>query len=141
MDNCPFCENIKLKSRIIDETENTLTILSNPALVKGYCLVIPKKHVENFDELSDDEKQELFFQVIKMQEILLKKFSGCDIRQNFRPFQPQGNLKVNHLHIHLQPREFKDELYDKCQIFETEVFRDLSDEELNELVELIKNAD
>ena len=98
--NCPFCD-LK-EERIIEETKNTFTILSNPAIVKGHLLVIPKRHAEKLSELNGDEKIELFNQVIKMQEILLRKFSGCDIRQNYRPFQAQDSLKVNHLHIHLQ---------------------------------------
>ena len=132
-EKCPFCSKIEPKSRIIDETNKTLTILSNPALVEGHCLVIPKRHVEKLSELNKEEKEELFSQVVKAQELLLKKFGGCDIRQNFRPFQKQSNLKVNHLHIHLQPRELEDELYKKCQIFEKEVFKELSQEELDKL--------
>ena len=107
-EECPFCRLDEKKSRILFETEHTLTILSNPALVRGHCLVIPKKHVERLSELSEEELREIFSQLVKVQEILLKKFGGCDLRQNFRPFQKQGRLKVNHLHIHLQPREFKD---------------------------------
>lgn len=135
-EKCPFCE-IKDTNRILDETDKTLTILSNPALVKGHCLVIPKRHVEKLSELSEEEKEELFSQVIKIQEILLKKFGGCDIRQNYRPFRKQNNLKVDHLHIHLQPRELFDELYKKCQIYEKEIFRKLSQEESDKLKEKI----
>ena len=54
---------------------------------------------------------------------------GCDIKQNYRPFQKQTKLKVNHLHIHLQPRELFDNLYEKSQIFEKEIFSDLEDVE------------
>jgi len=133
--NCPFCD-LK-EERIIEETKNTFTILSNPAIVKGHLLVIPKRHAEKLSELNGDEKIELFNQVIKMQEILLRKFSGCDIRQNYRPFQAQDSLKVNHLHIHLQPREFEDELYKSCQIYEKTIFKELDKEEINKAKEFI----
>ena len=137
----PFCNISEQKTKIIDETENTLTILSNPALVKGHCLVIPKRHIESLSELNDKEREEFFSQVIKMQELLLKEFSGCDIRQNFRPFQKQNGLKINRLHIHIQPREFEDELYQKCQIFEKELFKQLSEKELNKLIESLRKND
>ena len=147
MNDCPFCGNVELKSRIIDETCNTITILSNPALVNYHLFVIPKKHVEKLSDLTCEERTELFEQAVKFQNILLKKFGGCDIRQNCRPFQKQDTLKVNHVHIHLQPRTFKDELYTKSQIFETSIFRNLNNYELNriksgisELKEEIKNA-
>ncbi len=135
--NCVFCKSIEPKSRVLYETENTFSILSNPALVKGHVLVIPKKHVEKISELNEEERGDLFEQAIKMQELLLKKYGGCDIRQNFRPFQKQDELKVNHLHIHLQPREFEDELYWKCQIYEKEIFKNLNEEELEKLKEEI----
>jgi len=133
--NCPFCNIDELKTRIIDETSNTLIILSNPALVYGHCLAIPKRHVEKLSELYDYERKELFERIIKTQERLLRKFSGCDIRQNYRPFQTQSNLKVNHLHIHLQPRELNDELYTKCQVSETSLFKFLSSKELDKIRE------
>jgi diadenosine tetraphosphate (Ap4A) HIT family hydrolase len=45
----------------------------------------------------------------------------------------QGRLKVDHVHFHLLPRTFKDELYQKCQINETNVFEPLLQEEIVEL--------
>ncbi len=132
---CVFCDIVgsKKNREIIFETENTLTILSNLSLVKGHCLIMPKRHVEKISELNEKESEEIFSELVKVQDILLKKFFGCDIRQNFRPFQKQDKLKVNHLHFHLQPREFFDTLYEKCQIYEKEIFRDLSQEELKEI--------
>lgn len=136
MKECPFCD-ISKENRIIDETERTFSILSNPCLMKGHCLIVPKRHVERLDELSNEELSEIFNETIKIQKLLLKKFKGCDIRQNCRPFQKQDNLKVNHLHIHLQPRELFDELYEKSQKFEKDIFRKLNHKELDEIKEFI----
>ncbi len=63
---------------------------------------------------------------------------GCDIRQNYRPFQAENNLKIDHLHIHLQPREFEDRLYSKCQIFEKDVFEYLTEKEMGDIIKLLK---
>lgn len=138
VENCPFCNVEKSEStRILEETKHTYTILSNPSLMKGHCLVIPKKHVEILAELNDDERIELFEQVVRMQALLIRKFMGCDIKQNYRPFQKQDELKINHLHIHLQPRELYDELYEKCLIHEKEVFKKLTQEQLDEDKEFV----
>lgn len=137
--NCPFCDINKEKTRIIKERKKVFVILSNPRLMPGHFLVIPKRHVEKISELNEDERKELFNTVVEFQEKILSKFaSGCDIRQNYRPFQKQNKLKVDHLHIHLQPREFKDELYERCQIFEKDLFKELSDEEKEKLFNLFK---
>jgi len=102
----------------------------------GHLLVIPKRHVEKPSELNEQERAELFETVIEFQEKILNKISsGCDIKQNYRPFQKQNRLKVNHLHFHLQPRELFDELYKKCQIFQKDIFKDLSQQELSEMFE------
>ena len=135
--DCAFCGKLEKKSRIINESKYSFTILSNPALMKGHCLVIPKRHVESLMELSEEEKIDLLSQIIKMEKKLLEKFPGCDVRQNYRPFQLESSLKVNHLHIHLQPRTLFDELYEKCQKFEGEVFKILSEEEIEEVKNFI----
>ncbi len=127
---CPFCRILSEdKKRIIRQTENTFTVLSNPRLMPGHLLVIPKRHIEKFSELTEAEKNELFNEAIKLQEKILEKYGGCDLSQHYRPFIVQNRLKVNHLHIHLRPREFEDELYKKVQIHEQEAFTDLSEPE------------
>lgn len=136
---CPFCGIDKEKNRIIKEGEFTFVIFSDPRLMPGHLLVIPKRHVEKLSELSEKERKELIDNVIEFQEKILKKIApGCDIRENYRPFQKQDNLKVYHLHIHLQPRELKDELYKECQIYETEVFKTLSEEEVKNISGLLE---
>ena len=136
--DCPFC-NIE-KNRILTERKFTRVIFSNPRLMPGHLLVIPKRHVEKLSELSKEEQQELFKTTIEFQEKILNKIaSGCDIRINYRPFQKQDDLKVNHLHIHLQPRELFDELYQKCQIFERDVFEDLKLEELEKIHKILSS--
>ncbi len=96
----------------------------------GHILVVPKRHVEQLTELRLDEKVELWSTVEEFQKRIVDHLaSGCDIRQNYRPFQPQDQLKVHHLRIHLQPRELEDELYQRCQIYEKEIFQPLSENE------------
>lgn len=137
--DCPFCNINKEKTRIIKETKNSFVILSNPKLVPGHILVIPKRHVERLFELNELERNDILNLLIKYQEKILKNVSsGCDIRQNYRPFQKQGKIKVNHLHIHLQPRELEDELYKKCQIFEKEIFKELESGEMEKFSKMLK---
>lgn len=136
--NCPFCKIlIDNTERIIRQTDNTFTVLSDPHLLPGHLLVIPKKHVEKFSELDLNERGELFDEAILLEEKILKNFaSGCDLTQHFRPFIQQNRLKVNHLHIHLRPREFEDELYQKVQKYEIDVFKNLEEEEFKKYKKL-----
>ena len=128
--DCPFCSIIKTKDRIIKECKYCFVILSNPRLVPGHLLVIPKRHVEKTSQLNKKERDEIFRIIIKFEEKILKKFSsGCDIRSHYRPFMKQSWVKVDHIHFHLQPREFKDELYQKAQKYEMDVWKEISKEE------------
>ena len=136
---CPFCNINKERNRIITEKIYVYVILSNPRLIPGHLLVIPKRHVEKISELNKEEKQELFDTVIEYQEkIILKIATGCDITQKYRPFIKQSRLKVDHIHIHLLPRELNDELYKRSQIYETDIFKDLTDIESDKIIKLLK---
>ena len=136
---CPFCNIDKKRTRIIKEGKYIWVVLSNPRLVDGHLLIVPKRHIEKPSQMTEEEKKEIFDTVIDFQEKILSKFSsGCDIRQNCRPFQKQSHLKVNHVHFHLLPREFEDELYQKCQIHETGIFRMLTEEEKEKFAKLFK---
>lgn len=137
---CPFCSTglEKTKNEIIANKKFVRVIFSNPRLMPGHLLVIPKSHVERLSELNEAERKELFGTIIEFQEKILNTIaSGCDVREHYRPFQKQDALKVNHIHFHLQPRELFDELYEKTQVFEKNIFQSLPSEELEELKKLL----
>lgn len=126
--SCVFCD--LNGERILRETKNTITLLSNPYLMEGHSLVIPKLHVEKLSELSAKVRHELIDETMNVQELLMQRLDipGCDIRQNYRPFMQDNRLKVSHLHFHVIPRYFGDELYEKSRIYEKQVFADLTPE-------------
>lgn len=123
---CPFCTIDEIKTRTLEEGNLIRVVLSNPRLTPGHLLVIPKRHAEALWELNAEEERALFETAIKYQKRIVEKFStGCDLRQNYRPFLPESEVKVNHMHLHLVPRNFEDELYQKSQRFEREMFQPL----------------
>ena len=137
---CRFCKINSEKTRIIEETQSVMVVLSNPRLMPGHILVIPKRHVLRLSELNQQELKDLIEKVIEYQEKILSKIAkGCDIRQNLRHFQKESDLRVNHLHIHLQPRELYDELYEKSQIHEKLIFKELSEKEKEEIIKLLRD--
>ncbi|KXJ98484.1 MAG: HIT domain protein [Parcubacteria bacterium OLB19] len=137
---CRFCDlETKNQHKFVDVRKHCIVIFSNPRLMKGHLLVIPKRHVLNFVDLSEEEQKELFDTTIYYQDKIIKTLaSGCDIKQHNRSFIPENDLKVDHLHIHLQPREFEDELYLKSQIFDRGIFKPLSEDEVFEVCNLLK---
>lgn len=105
---------------------------SNPQLVLHHILVIPERHVEEPSQLDPDECRELFDTIILFQKRIMKLGigTGCDVRQHWRPFLPENDLKVDHLHWHIIPRTLNDTLYTEAQCLEDSLFRYLSGEEM-----------
>lgn len=136
--NCPFCIIDKVKTKVLKEGKSYFVALSNPRLVPGHLLVIPKRHLERPSQLTQKERKEIFNAIIELEEKILKKFSsGCDIKTHYRPFIKQGWVKVDHLHFHLHPRNPEDELYQKTQIYEKDLWQDLSEEETEKFSKLL----
>ncbi len=135
-DSCPFCDIIK-EERTLKEGKFAYVIFSNPRLMPGHLLVIPKRHVERISELKNDEREEMFNLLIEFQTKILEKLaSGCDIRQNFKPYVKNSRTHVDHVHFHLLPREFQDDLYKTVEQYKDPLYKDLSDSEKQKLTNL-----
>ncbi|MFA6601636.1 MAG: HIT domain-containing protein [Candidatus Paceibacterota bacterium] len=130
--DCRFCKILFDKDRgILRTSKHTITILSDPRLMPGHFLIIPKRHVERLSELTKEERQDLLEEVTYLQEKIIAKLApGCDVCQHYRPFIPDNKLKVSHLHFHLRPRKLDDELYLKVQIHEKEMFKSVEEGEV-----------
>ncbi len=136
--DCPFCDFAE--DRTIKTGKLSQSLLSNPRLVVGHTLVIPKRHVENPQDLMSEELQEIFAEIWRIEQKMLKSklATGCDIRQHYRPFLEESRTKVNHLHFHVLPRTLDDKLHQTSMKFELDLFVDLSDHEQQQMKKLLK---
>lgn len=135
---CPFCEIDPVRNRTLQESEHARVIFSNPRLMKGHLLVIPKRHVEQPWDLEEHELKQIFSHIHDLQKRISSSLgTGCDVRQNYRPFMKQGRLKVDHLHFHLLPRTFQDDLYERSMKYETDIFSDLPINEADSVAKLL----
>ncbi|HEY1064047.1 MAG TPA: HIT family protein [Candidatus Saccharimonadales bacterium] len=135
--NCPFCDT---QDRVLKENANAQVILSNPRKVPGHFLVVPKRHIEAPWELSPEELQDIFELIFFIEQKIIGKLGdGCDIRQNYRPFMKQNQLKVDHVHFHVIPRSLEDYIYSVSEKYETELFAELDDVERGEVSKLLED--
>ena len=99
--NCPFC--MLPAERILILADEALVIRDAFPVSPGHTLVIPRRHIGSFFELSDAERT-------CMVELLARAKAELDLS-----FQPDGfNIGINdgaaagqtvpHLHLHLIPR-------------------------------------
>ena len=113
-------------------------IFSNPRIMPGHLLVIPKRHVTRLSEMTKEEKDELLELLIEFEEKILEKLSaGCDIRQNYKPYVQNSRTSVKHFHFHLYPRNLNDELHQVLEPVYKPLYRDLPDEEKEKLFKLL----
>jgi len=136
--NCPFCNITKKEpDRVLKEKEHFVVFLSNPRLMKGHTLVVPKRHVKRLKELTREEKEELIETIIEFQNKILDNIAeGCDIRRHYRPFLDDA-VTVSHLHFHLQPRHFADKLWEESQQHQRNLLENLNEEEKKEMKALL----
>lgn len=134
--SCPFCN---VGKRVLKENEHAVVILSNPRKVPGHILVLPKRHIEEPWKLTADELTDIFKLIFFVEQRILGKLGdGVDIRQNYRPFKKEDELKKNHVLFHVIPRGKDDYLYTASEKFERDLFTDLDDLERKEVEKLLK---
>ena len=101
-DPCLFCEFLKNKE-ISAENDLAFAIFDGFPVNPGHVLVIPKRHVANYFELTTEE-------VLAIRDLLQRMKTEVDAK-----FHPDGyNIGVNvgadagqsifHVHVHLIPR-------------------------------------
>jgi ATP adenylyltransferase len=138
-EDCPFCTSAREEGRTLKEGKYAYVIFSNPRFVPGHLLVIPKRHVDGrIGNITKEERDEIFDLLAEFQEKILTKISsGCDIRQQFKPYVKNSRTHVDHMHWHLDPREFKDKLYEQAYIHREKLYEDLPPGEAERLTKLL----
>lgn len=98
--NCIFCSP---KSKIINETALAYSIFDVYPVSKGHSLIIPKRHISNYFDLTMEERIATNLIINRIKEIIDLKYKpdGYNIGVNIGKFAGQT---INHVHIHLIPR-------------------------------------
>lgn len=105
---CPFCT--LAAERILKQNEHGVWVMDAYPVSPGHSLVIPRRHVGSFFELTNDERLALLSLLEEAKAEVSARFNpdGYNIGINDGPAAGQT---VPHLHIHLIPR-YKGDLPD-----------------------------
>ena len=101
-EDCPFC-TLGEHVEVLFKTDTAMAILDSYAISPGHTLVIPKRHVPDYFELTAEEQNELWQLVNRCKIILQDRFhpDGFNIGINVGEMAGQS---IFHVHIHLIPR-------------------------------------
>jgi diadenosine tetraphosphate (Ap4A) HIT family hydrolase len=101
MNACPFCS--LPTERVLDSNSEGLVIRDGFPISPGHTLIIPKRHLASFFELTNSERQALFNLLEQAKADIDKEFSPAGYNIGINDGATAGQT-VPHLHIHLIPR-------------------------------------
>lgn len=111
--NCIFCKIIagELPSAKVYEDDKVLAFMNLQQKNPGHTLVIPKQHVVNIYDISEDTAADVARVAVRIGKALKKRFrpNGVNTLQNSEPAAMQS---VMHYHVHVIPRYFGDDLFE-----------------------------
>jgi len=100
--NCPFCSP-EPERELILESATAYALYDKFPVSKGHALIIPKRHVSDYFELTFKEQAACILMANKLREIIIEKYKpdGFNIGINIGTHAGQT---VEHVHVHLIPR-------------------------------------
>ncbi len=104
--SCVFCNIVSgdAKANIVYENEKSLAILDINPWSKGHCLVIPKRHVPWWHDLTEEETASLFSAARAVAQKIMSAF-----KPDFVCMYARGR-RIPHTHIFLVPTYKSDPL-------------------------------
>ena len=107
--DCVFCNIIKDNKVIIAENELAVAFYDNFPVSKGHTLIIPKRHVETYFDLNEEEMKAIFNLSQEVKKILIKLYKPDGYNVGFN-VGVDGGQSVMHCHMHVIPRYHGDAL-------------------------------
>ena len=107
MTECPFCS---ITGEYIAANNAALAIFDSFPVSRGHALIIPRRHVASFFDLSEADQAQVWSMVAEVQQKLETKFHPDGFNIGINDGVAAGQT-VMHAHIHIIPR-FKGDVPD-----------------------------
>jgi histidine triad (HIT) family protein len=101
---CAFCDPKVLGRQKFYEDDLVLALYTHKPILPGHCLVLPKRHVERFELLTDEEITQIGRVIKKVDQAVTKVFGTS----SYLLLQKNGievGQSVPHVHVHYIPRK------------------------------------
>ena len=138
---CAFCDPAILKAQTFYEDDLVLALYTHKPIVPGHFLIIPKRHVERFEMLSDAEITQIGRVIKKVNAAAVKIFDASA----YLLLQKNGaevGQTVPHVHFHYIPRKAGENsvLIFMFKMYLSSIRSPISAEEMQHVVEQMKEA-
>ncbi len=101
-ENCPFCAP-EAERELLTESATAYAILDKYPVSAGHALIIPKKHLSSYFDLSTHTKTACWLMVDRVRMLLAERFHPDGFNVGINVGATAGQT-VPHVHIHLIPR-------------------------------------
>jgi histidine triad (HIT) family protein len=106
MKSCRFCSIVQCAATasVVLSTEGEIAFLDVSPVNPGHTLVVPRRHVTTYTELTADETSSLALAVQRVATALKARLAGCvGITLSLADGEGAGQ-EVPHVHFHVIPR-------------------------------------
>jgi len=133
--DCVFCKIIsgEISTKFLNETTHSISFLDAFPLAKGHVLVIPKKHHQKIQDMSEKENTDLF-SLVSLMISKVDSITGATLIAIHNG--KNAGQEVPHVHVHLVPRSNNDSAGAIHSMFDSVL--KLSESELDELYNKLK---
>ncbi len=142
MNKCVFCDPEIRKKETFYESKKCIAIVNIKPVVAGHILIIPKRHVEKFIELTEEEIADMFGSVKNVYDILIKAFKATAFNLVIQDGRDSGQ-SIDHLHLHVAPRikyDIDDKEFYRKVLLDTDQREPITDEEIEKLVKKLTQS-
>lgn len=105
---CAFCTQVAENERTITENNLAWAFLTNIPITPGHTLVVPRRCVATFAEMTQEEQRAVLAMAERIQASLAKALGA----EGFNVAWNQGEVggqSIPHFHLHIVPRKTGDE--------------------------------
>lgn len=106
--DCPFCDKTVLDSQKFYEDDLVIALWNYKPILPGHSLIIPKRHIERFELLTDEEALRITQVTKKIHAASTQLFNASA----YLIYQKNGRelfQTVPHIHFHYLPRQLGDD--------------------------------
>lgn len=140
-DYCAFCDKAVLNSQKFYEDDLVIALYTHKPILPGHCLIIPKRHVERFENLLDEEILQIG-RVIKKVNVAASKVFATSSYLLLQKNGLEFGQSIPHLHFHYIPRKAGDDSILKLfiQIYFSNIKNPLTTADMQNIITKMQQA-
>lgn len=139
--HCPFCDPEILKKQAFYEDELVIALYDYRPIFPGHSLIIPKRHVERFEMLTEEEISQIGKTIKKVNDLIPEVFHTSSYLIAEKNGKEVGQ-SVPHIHFHYIPRKAGENslLYFIWRSCLAQIKKPLNPSQMKEIVQELKEV-